>query len=69
MRLLLRAASRFGLVGVPYLGAWMLLFLLVTLQMSTALRPIIDSSPRFLPEGRKFFLEHWFGCVTSQRDR
>ena len=69
MRLLVRVAARFGLAGVLYLGAWMLLFLLVSLQMSTALRPIVGTSPQFLPVEKKFFLEHWFGCVAGKSDR
>ena len=39
---------------------WSLIFILVCLQMTTTLRPIIGTSDRFLPGEKKFFLTHWF---------
>ncbi len=42
------------------LRVWVVLFLLVMLQMSTALRPSIGTADTFLPEEKKFFLKHWF---------
>ena len=39
---------------------WSLIFILVCLQMTTTLRPIIGRSDRFLPGEKKFFLTHWF---------
>ena len=36
---------------------------LVTLQMTAALRPIIDTAPTFLPKEKKFFLMHWVDCM------
>lgn len=38
---------------------WLLLFVVVSLQMSTALRPILGSSEDFLPREKRFFLKHW----------
>ncbi len=38
---------------------WTVLFLLVALQMSTALRPIVGTADTFLPMEKKFFLSHW----------
>ena len=38
---------------------WICLFLLVTLQMTTALRPIVGTAPTLLPEEKKFFVNHW----------
>ena len=38
---------------------WLLIFLTVTLQMSTALRPILGTSQHLLPQEKKFFLTHW----------
>ncbi len=37
----------------------MVIFLLVCLQMTTALRPIIGTSEHWLPKEKKFFLAHW----------
>lgn len=59
-RLLFAAASRLGMKSGHFLVVWMGLFLLVTLQMSTALRPIIGTAPTLLPTEKKFFLAHWF---------
>ena len=59
-RLLLAAASTFGMTLGHYLLVWMGIFLLVTLQMSTTLRPLIGTAETFLPTQKKFFLEHWF---------
>jgi len=38
---------------------WIGIFLLVTLQMSTTLRPLIGTSDEFLTHEKRFFLEHW----------
>jgi hypothetical protein len=41
------------------LGTWIVVFVLVAVQMTTALRPIVGKSKTFLPAERKFFLAHW----------
>lgn len=41
------------------INVWTILFLLVILQMSTALRPIVGKADTFLPKDKKFFLAHW----------
>jgi hypothetical protein len=41
------------------LNTWVIIFILVVLQMTTALRPIVGRSGTFLPESKKFFLSHW----------
>jgi hypothetical protein len=38
---------------------WSGIFLLVTLQMTTSLRPILGRSPVLLTQEKKFFLQHW----------
>lgn len=38
---------------------WISIFLLVTLQLSTSLRPILGRSDKFLTTEKKFFLAHW----------
>jgi hypothetical protein len=45
------------------LRLWMLIFVLVTLQMMTSLRPIIGSSSSFWPAEKKFFVAHWFDTL------
>jgi len=47
---------------------WNLIFILVCLQMTTTLRPIIGTSERFLPGEKKFFLTHWFETVNKSGD-
>ncbi|MDB6027872.1 MAG: ABC-type transport system, permease component [Verrucomicrobiales bacterium] len=44
---------------------WTVIFLLVVLQMTTALRPIIGRAPTFLPTEKKFFLSHWSDTVSD----
>jgi hypothetical protein len=42
-----------------HLKVWMTIFVLVTLQMTTALRPILGKSDHWLPTEKKFFVAHW----------
>lgn len=53
--------------GGPYLRIWIAIFVVVTLQMSTSLRPIIDplEGDTFLPAEKKFFLEHWIDQLAG----
>lgn len=46
--------SQFGPMVV-----WSIVFLLVTLQMTTSLRPILGRSDSLLTQEKKFFLQHW----------
>lgn len=41
------------------LAIWSGVFLLVTLQMTTSLRPILGRSDMLLTQEKKFFLQHW----------
>jgi len=41
------------------LNTWIIIFVLVILQMTTALRPIIGKSETFLPTKKQFFIAHW----------
>ena len=43
---------------------WIGIFLLVTLQMSTTLRPIIGTSDHLFTSEKRFFLEHWMGNMS-----
>jgi hypothetical protein len=44
---------------------WVIIFLLVAVQMTTALRPILGTSETFFPTEKKFFLAHWGDCLNS----
>jgi hypothetical protein len=41
------------------LSVWVLIFVLVMLQMTTTLRPLVGTATTFLPKEKKFFLSHW----------
>jgi hypothetical protein len=45
------------------LNTWAVIFLLVVLQMTTALRPLVGTSEDMLPSEKKFFVTHWFDCM------
>jgi hypothetical protein len=58
-RFLKSAVSESGATSNGPVLLWAGIFLVVTLQMSTSLRPIIGTSDRFLTDEKKFFLQHW----------
>ena len=47
------------------LAIWSSVFLLVTLQMTTSLRPILGRSELLLTQEKKFFLQHWFETMDQ----
>ena len=63
--LISRTAESLGITQRSHLTVWMAIFVLVALQMSTFLRPIIGSSERFLTNEKKFFLTHWSEQLQS----
>jgi amino acid permease len=46
-------------------NTWVVIFMLVVVQMTTALRPIVGSSPDFFPKEKKFFLSYWGECLKE----
>jgi len=69
-------ATWFGLrflnAGFAHLSAkpggtrvWAMIFLLVMLQMTTALRPLIGKSDTFWSPEKKFFLNHWMETMAK----
>lgn len=48
------------------LRIWIGIFLLVTLQMSTSLRPLIGRSDSLFTTEKRFFLEHWGQSFNSR---
>ena len=65
--LISRVAAHLGAGRRGNLVVWMGIFVLVALQMSTSLRPIVGTSERLLPAEKKFFLTHWAEQMESQR--
>jgi len=45
---------------------WVVIFMLVALQMTTALRPVLGTAKTFLPTEKKFFMAHWGDCLKAQ---
>lgn len=58
-RFLRGAVSSTGARSNLPLFVWSSIFLVVTLQMTTSLRPILGRSERFLTNEKLFFLQHW----------
>lgn len=68
LRFLLSGFSHFSTRNYAGLYVWTVVFLLVALQMTTALRPIIGRSNTFLPSAseKKFFAQHWIDCMNLE---
>lgn len=47
---------------------WMIIFILVMLQMTTAVRPLIGKADTFLPTEKKFFVTHWLECAKQSAE-
>jgi len=68
-------ALRFLLAGFSHsqarsnagLNTWMVIFMLVMVQMTTALRPILGKAPTFFPRTKMFFLNHWSDCLDPDK--
>ena len=48
-----------------FIPVWIVIFLLVSLQMGTSIRPIIGRSDTFLPTSKTFFLSHWGQTISD----
>jgi hypothetical protein len=46
-------------------NVWTIIFVLVALQMTTALRPILGKSDSFFPQKKEFFIQHWSECLNA----
>jgi hypothetical protein len=51
------------------INTWVIIFLLVALQMTAALRPILGKSDTFLPTEKQFFVAHWADCLRAHGDK
>ena len=59
LRFLMRSLGRRDRINKEYLVVWAVVFMLVVLQMTAALRPLIGESDTLFPSEKKFFLAHW----------
>jgi hypothetical protein len=55
----LAACANADAPALGHLKVWIVIFVLVSLQMSAALRPLIGTAPTLLPTEKRFFLQHW----------
>ncbi len=66
LRLVRRALESVSLTSSGGLVVWSVLFVLVMLQMTTTLRPLVGPYHGHIFESRVFFLEHWFGDTAFE---
>jgi len=66
LALMRKALSHLNRTDMAIVKAWSLLFLLVLLQMSTTLRPIIGEYDGAILHDKKFFLSHWSDCMDER---
>ena len=67
-RFLKDAVSATGAVSKGPFSVWSIIFLLVTLQMTTSLRPILGRSNHLLTDEKKFFIQHWIESSGEELD-
>lgn len=48
-------------------NTWVVIFMLVVVQMTTALRPIVGHGDTFFPKDKKFFLSYWAECLGMEK--
>lgn len=66
LRLMFEFSRELGMKQSRHLVIWAGIFMIVTLQMTSSLRPILGTSDTFLPKEKKFFLTHWFDSMTEK---
>jgi hypothetical protein len=66
LRFLFAGFGHFAVTHRSGIQFWGLVFLMVMLQMTTSLRPIVGKSATFLPSEKKFFLAHWTDCIEAE---
>ena len=66
LRFLSAGFAQLGGKSSAGLKVWIVVFLLVACQMTTALRPIVGTASSFLPQEKRFFINHWSKCLESQ---
>lgn len=66
LRLLTAAAASLGRGRRLHLRIWKIIFVVVCLQMTATLRPIIGRSDTLLPREKKFFVAHWIESLGGE---
>src|ERR1051325_3081057 len=65
LRFLLAGFSHSQARSSAGLNTWIIVFVLVVLQMTAALRPIVGTADTFLPEKKQFFIGHWAESLSQ----
>ena len=68
MRLIIRGLKLCNARWTFYVRFWVILFLITSLQMMTAIRPIIGKSEKILPETKMFFIENWIASMDGNEN-
>lgn len=69
LRVIARASRSMGGGQGNHLAIWAIIFAMVTLQMTTSLRPIIGKSDSFLNlEEKRFFIRYWFEVMEDENN-
>lgn len=67
LALLRRGFERFEASSFGHLRVWSLMFVLVMLQMTATLRPLIGTSETFLPVEKQFFVATWSEAIWGKK--
>ncbi len=67
VRFLMTALEQWGLKGRAGIRIWVAIFLLVSLQMTAALRPLVGTASTLLPQEKKFFVGHWLDWLSTRQ--
>ncbi len=59
MSLMMKAAHALKCRNMFYPLFWIMIFMITSLQMMTALRPIVGTADTLLPKEKMFFMAHW----------
>lgn len=49
-----------------HIRVWLLIFVMVSLQMTSVLRPLIGTADTLLPTEKKFFAQHWIDSMNGR---
>jgi hypothetical protein len=63
------ALAALGGERTGHVVVWILIYMLVSLQMTTTLRPILGQSEHFLQKEKKFFVTHWAEMADEDFER
>ena len=68
--LVFKSAKGSGVTNRGFITVWAAIFIVVTLQLSTSLRPLVGPAEfSLLPKEKRFFLEHWVKSLEMEGNR